>query len=169
MKSITDPRKQLLEAYREEISLALADGEPTARSVTETIKRNYAHLISQVVPDLVDRMVMKDVSDLMKQVAAESQAEADSRQMKLLDIPGLPLAFSFKLDGDEEVHYIARSRAKRVHYVAHLDLLDRQIEADTARRRAVRAALDYMDPLFDRYGESLTTAEVLRLAAQEAA
>jgi hypothetical protein len=127
----------------------LANTEPTAREVADSILENHEGKIREFGWALTVKMFRLMVARRMKKVEAMNGQASEQFELPF-GADGVPLAISFQLEGDEEdsVRYISLSRATEWHMTAYEKLLGDSISRDSARLHAIKKTHDALRPIF---------------------
>lgn len=151
--------KQLQLAIDSTIAAMLQTGMIGSADVSDVVLGSHRRLIQHIALDLAEKSVRRMVTDAMKKVSTVDDGAEQGALFE--DMKGLPQALSIEVKG--EVKYISRSRARRAHWKAHIEYLDRLILADVSRKRMVALANDRLEMLRAKFGD-LSEAELMRKA-----
>jgi hypothetical protein len=148
--------KTLRSVIKSAISESLDEGVTTSRLVSEKVLLRYPELIRGLMAELAVKYVRRETSCQMKKLTVGGGSVKGVRLFG--DLKGLPAALSFEESG--ALLFVKRSRARRIHFHAHIRFLRRLIEADQARHQMVVLANDRLEVLRSRHGD-LTEEELI--------
>lgn len=151
--------KQLQSAIDSTIAAMLQAGMIGSADVADVVLGSHRGLIQYLAVDLAQKAVRRMVCDSMKRISTVDEAAEQGALFE--DMKGLPQALSIEVKG--EVKYISRTRARRAHWNAHIEYLDRLILADVSRKRMVALANDRLEVLRAKFGD-LSEVELTRKA-----
>lgn len=152
--------RQLHSQIKVAVSNALDGEEVRSCDVVASFIDLNGELVREYSEELARMAIGRIIQEQLKKAADSSEKE--SGQQQLFDGIDLPAALTFERDG--QVIYIARRKARRFHYEAQIEYLNRLIDADIGKRNVLVVANHRLELLRKQHGD-LPEAELVAAAS----